>query len=77
MDVKLCKNYIEVTYVSTSLEALSTVASVKQKGLIALNEAELIAQTLDLEQRKEGGVSISAEIHVAFFSKNDDRPRMG
>lgn len=55
MDVKLCKNYIEVTYVSTSLEALSTVASVKQKGLIALNEAELIAQTLDLEQRKEGG----------------------
>jgi hypothetical protein len=53
-----------VTYVGTSVEALSTVTSVKQKGLVALNEAELIAQTFDLERKK---VSISAEIHVAFL----------
>ena len=38
---------------STSVEALSTVTSMKQKGLVALNEAELITQTFDLEQKKK------------------------
>ena len=43
----------EVTYVGTSVEALSTVTSVKQKGLVALNEAELIAQTFDLGEKED------------------------
>jgi hypothetical protein len=44
---------IEVTYTSASVEALSTVTSVKQKGLVALNEAELIAQTFDLGRKED------------------------
>ena len=56
---------IRRTHVSTSIEALCTITSVKQKRLVALNEADLIAETLDLLQ----GVhieSVSTEIRVAF-----------
>jgi hypothetical protein len=41
-----------MTYMSTSIEALRTVASVQQECLVALNEAELITETLDLRKRK-------------------------
>jgi len=34
--------------VSNSVEALCTVASMKQKGLVALDETELIAEAFDL-----------------------------
>lgn len=34
---------------STSVEALGTVTGVQKESLVALNEAELITQTLDLK----------------------------
>jgi hypothetical protein len=37
-----------MTYVCTGVEALCTVTGVQKEGLVALNEAELIAKTLDL-----------------------------
>jgi len=37
-----------MTYVCTGIEALRTVSGVQKEGLVALNEAELIAKTLDL-----------------------------
>lgn len=58
----------------TGVEALSTVTSMKQKGLVALNEAELMAQTFDLEERK---TSISAEIHVAFLIQTSEGVTIG
>jgi hypothetical protein len=37
-----------MTYVGAGIEALCTVAGVQKEGLVALNEAELIAKPLDL-----------------------------
>jgi hypothetical protein len=53
------------TYVSTCFEALCTITSVKQKRLVALNEADLIAETLDLLQG-DHIKPVSTEIRVAF-----------
>jgi hypothetical protein len=51
-----------MTYVRTGIETLCTITSVKQKRLVALNEADLMAKTLDLLQRS----TIQTEIRVAF-----------
>ena len=64
---------------STSIEALCTIASMKQKRLVALNEADLIAETLDLLQSVHIE-SISTEIRVAFGMlgmMHDFSPRRG
>lgn len=45
-----------VTYVCARVETLSTITRMKEESLIALNEAELIAQPLDL---RLGSQSIS------------------
>jgi hypothetical protein len=63
------------TYVSTCFEALCTITSVKEKCLVALNEADLIAETLDLLQSAHFE-SLSTEIRVAFgFARHVCLPR--
>ena len=41
-----------MTYLGTAIETLCTVPSVEQKRLVALNEADLIAETFDLFQEE-------------------------
>jgi hypothetical protein len=61
--------------VSTCFEALCAITSVKEKCLVALNEADLIAETLDLLQSTHFE-SLSTEIRVAFgFARDVCLPR--
>lgn len=63
------------TYVCTCFEALCTITSMEEKCLVALNEADLIAETLDLLQDAHIE-SASTEIRVAFgFARHIGSPR--
>jgi hypothetical protein len=66
---------MRTTYVSACFEALCTITSVEEKCLVALNEADLIAETLDLLQDVHFE-STSTEIRVAFgFAQHVCSPR--
>lgn len=42
-----------MTYVCARVETLGTITRMKEESLVALNEAELIAQPLDLRLRSQ------------------------